>query len=337
MSPFIPRLLITPGEPAGVGPELCLKIAQSDFAAELIFIVDPELLKQYADRLSINIIIEEWQGPLSKRHYHQAGIVKVWPLKLRKKVNPGELSIENAHYVVESLSEASDLLLAKQADALVTGPVHKAIINQAGIAFSGHTEFFAEKSSTKQVVMMLACSEFKVALVTTHLPLRDVADAITPQKLQQVLTVLHKDMQKKFHIDKPIIHVCGLNPHAGEDGILGHEEKEIIEPTLKKLNKEGFNLKGPFPADTALTPKGLEGADVTLAMYHDQGLPVLKYAGFGKAVNITLGLPYIRVSVDHGTALDLAGKGVANDGSLKEAIDHAILMASQQSMNVEVD
>ncbi|MFT5521471.1 MAG: 4-hydroxythreonine-4-phosphate dehydrogenase [Enterobacterales bacterium] len=327
MSSLIPRLLITAGDPAGIGPELCLQIAQCSFASELIFIADPDLLRQYAKRLSIKVIIEEWKGPSSERFYHQAGTLKVYSTKLRERTEPGELSLENAHYVIETLTKANELLMSKQADALVTGPVHKAIINQAGIAFSGHTEFLAEKSSTKQVVMMLACSEFKVALVTTHLPLRNVADAITEKKLLSVLDVLHKDMQKKFHLENPVIHVCGLNPHAGEDGILGLEEKEIIEPVLEKLNKKGFNLKGPFPADTALTPKGLEGADVTLAMYHDQGLSVLKYAGFGKAVNITLGLPYIRVSVDHGTALDLAGKGIANSGSLKEAIHQAILMA----------
>lgn len=328
MSLPIPRLLITPGDPAGIGPELCIQIAQSSFAAELIFIADPELLQFYADKLSINITIEEWAPGNQARSLHQAGRLKVYSTKLREKVTPGELSIENAHYVIETLTKASDLLLDRQADALVTGPVHKAIINQAGIAFTGHTEFLAEKSSTEQVVMMLACADFRVALVTTHLPLKDVSEAITEQLLTRVLRVLEKDMKQKFHLTRPVIHVCGLNPHAGEEGIIGDEEITTITPVLEKLRRQGFNLKGPIPADTALTPKGIEGSDVTLAMYHDQGLSVLKYAGFGKAVNITLGLPYIRVSVDHGTALDLAGKGTASCGSLLEALDQAIIMTA---------
>ncbi|PCJ45462.1 MAG: 4-hydroxythreonine-4-phosphate dehydrogenase PdxA [Gammaproteobacteria bacterium] len=327
MSPLIPRLLITPGDPAGIGPELCIQIAQSSFAAELIFIADPELLRFYANKLSIDVKLEDWTPSNRTRSHHQAGRLKVYSTKLRDKITPGELSLENAHYVVETLDKASDLLLNDQADALVTGPVHKAIINQAGIAFSGHTEYLAEKSSTEQVVMMLSCADFRVALVTTHLPLKEVSDAITEQRLTRVLKVLEQDMRQKFHLETPVIHVCGLNPHAGEDGILGNEEIETITPVLEKLRKQGFSLKGPIPADTALTPKGLEGADVTLAMYHDQGLSVLKYAGFGKAVNITLGLPYIRVSVDHGTALDLAGKGTANCGSLREALNQAIFMA----------
>ena len=286
MSSQIPRLFITAGDPAGIGPELCLRIALEAWPAEIIVVADPKVLQQYADLLSI----------------------------------------PNAHYVLETLMVATEQLLSKKADALITGPVHKGIINEAGITFSGHTEFLAAQSSVDKVVMMLACPAFRVALVTTHLPLRDVADAITADNLRTVLEILHDDLQQKFNIEEPVIHVCGLNPHAGELGHMGMEEIEVIEPVLNQLRNEGFNLKGPLPADTALTPAGLKGSDATLAMYHDQGLSVLKYAGFGEAVNITLGLPFIRVSVDHGTALDLAGTGKASSGSMKAAINQAIQM-----------
>ena len=261
------------------------------------------------------------------RSLHQPGILKVLAVALKENAQPGILSVANAHYVLETLEVATEQLLLKNADALITGPVHKGIINQAGVVFSGHTEFLAKKSATKQVVMMLACEKFRVALVTTHLPLRVVADAITQQKLTAVIKIIHQDMQQNFNIANPVIHVCGLNPHAGESGHMGMEEIEVIEPVIKQLRNEGFKLKGPLPADTALTPAGLSGADITLAMYHDQGLPVLKYAGFGEAVNITLGLPFIRVSVDHGTALDLAGTGRANSGSMKAAINQALILA----------
>jgi len=241
-------------------------------------------------------------------------------------VLPGTLSLPNAHYVLQTLSVATEQLMRGKADAIITGPVHKGVINEAGIIFSGHTEFLAEKTDTDLVVMMLACPKFRVALVTTHLPLREVADAINPQHLRAVIEIVHDDMQNNFKISDPVIHVCGLNPHAGESGHMGMEEIEVIEPVLNQLRNEGYRLKGPLPADTALTPAGIVGSDVTLAMYHDQGLSVLKYAGFGEAVNITLGLPFIRVSVDHGTALDLSGTGKANSGSMKAAIKQAISM-----------
>jgi len=330
MSPSIPRLLITPGDPAGIGPELCLKIASQVWDAELIVFADPELLEQYARLLSIDIKLERW-SPGNKPSVHQPGTLKVFPVSLIEAVQPGILSEANAHYVLKTLSLATEHLLANDADALITGPVNKGIINQAGITFSGHTEFLAEKTSTNQVVMMLACSELRVALVTTHLPLREVADMITQQRLISVLRVLHHDMQQKFNIKEPMIHVCGLNPHAGESGHLGYEEIATIEPVIKQLSVQGMKLKGPLPADTALTPAGIVGSDVTLAMYHDQGLPVLKYAGFGEAVNITLGLPFIRISVDHGTALDLAGTGKASCGSMQAAIEQAISMATHTS------
>ena len=329
MSPQIPRLLITAGDPAGIGPELCLKIALEAWAAEIIVVADPAMLMQYADLLGIDIEIVLW-SPAQPRSTHKPGVLKVLAVPVNEKVVPGTLSEANASYVLQTLTKATELLLSDEAeehaDGLITGPVHKGIINQAGIAFTGHTEFLAEQSATRQVVMMLACPQFRVALVTTHLPLRDVPDAITQQKLRSVLEVLHQDMQQKFNIADPLIHVCGLNPHAGESGHMGMEEIEVIEPLLNELRSEGFRLKGPLPADTALTPAGLEGADVTLAMYHDQGLSVLKYAGFGESVNITLGLPFIRVSVDHGTAVDLAGTGKASSGSMKAAIKQAMKM-----------
>lgn len=325
MSPQIPRLFITAGDPAGIGPELCLKIALEAWDAEIIVVADPKVLLHYAKLLSIDVQISLWSES-EPRKTHQPGTLKVYQVNCIDTVVPGTLSIPNAHYVLETLMLATDQLLSNNADALITGPVHKGIINEAGITFSGHTEFLADQSSVDQVVMMLACPTFKVALVTTHLPLRDVADAITADKLRTVLEILHKDLQFKFNIPEPLIHVCGLNPHAGESGHMGMEEIEIIEPVLNQLRSEGFKLKGPLPADTALTPAGLEGSDATLAMYHDQGLSVLKYAGFGEAVNITLGLPFIRVSVDHGTALDLAGTGEASSGSMRAAINQAITM-----------
>ncbi len=328
MVPMIPRLYLTPGDPAGVGPELCLKIALLPWQSELIFVADPEVLQHYADLLDINIQITIW-SPSIVPERHKPGIIKLLAVKTVSEVKPGELSEANASYVIETLNLAIKQLLDENTpSALITGPVHKGIINQAGIPFTGHTEFLAEKSATNQVIMMLSCSKFRVALVTTHLPLRDVPDAITQQKLHTVITLLHKEMQEKFQLDNPVIHICGLNPHAGESGHLGREEIKVIEPVVKALNDQGFKLKGPLPADTALTPAGLKGADVTLVMYHDQGLSVLKYAGFGEAVNITLGLPFLRVSVDHGTALDLAGSGKAKTGSMEAAINQALLMLS---------
>ncbi|MCP3674871.1 MAG: 4-hydroxythreonine-4-phosphate dehydrogenase PdxA [Gammaproteobacteria bacterium] len=321
----IPRLFLTAGDPAGIGPELCLKIALEAWDAEIIVVADLKVLQQYAELLSLDIQFSLWSESDPSR-IHQPGTLKVLQVTSIDTVVPGSLSMPNAHYVLETLIIATEQLLTNKGDALITGPVHKGIINEAGITFSGHTEFLANQSSVDQVVMMLACPTFRVALVTTHLPLRDVADAITANKLRSVLEILHADLKHKFNITEPIIHVCGLNPHAGEFGHMGMEEMEVIEPIINQLRNEGFKLEGPLPADTALTPAGLEGSDATLAMYHDQGLSVLKYAGFGEAVNITLGLPFIRVSVDHGTALDLAGTGRASSGSMKAAIKQAIEM-----------
>jgi len=322
----IPRLYFTAGDPAGVGPELCLKIALRNWSAEIIIVADPGLLQDYADLLGIKVTITVWK-PTQSRKRHQPGVLNVLPVAIKGSVEPGLLSEENAHYVIKTLEVATEKLLSDtKKTALINGPVHKGIINQAGIPFTGHTEFFAEKSATEQVIMMLACSDFRVALVTTHLPLREVPDAITPDRLRRVITILQHEMHQKFGIQNPVIHVCGLNPHAGESGHMGREEVEVIAPVMNELRDKGLCLKGPLPADTALTPMGIKGSDVTLAMFHDQGLPVLKYAGFGKAVNITLGLPFLRISVDHGTALDLAGKGKADTGSMVTAINQAITM-----------
>ncbi len=329
MSSSLPRLFITAGEPAGVGPELCLTIATQPWSAELIVIADPQMLQRYADLLGIKISLTIWIDT-QPAEQHQPGILKVLPISANTIVEPGVLSVENAVYVLKTLDIATEQLLSScyTPAALITGPIHKGIINQAGIAFTGHTEFLAKKSLSDQVIMMLSCPKFKVALVTTHLPLREVPDAITAKLLHQTIVLLQKEMQLKFAIDNPVIHVCGLNPHAGESGHMGREEIEVIEPVIKQLQEEGYCIKGPLPADTALTPDGIEGADVTLAMYHDQGLSVLKYAGFGEAVNITLGLPFLRVSVDHGTALDIAGTGKAKTTSMEAAIKLGISLLS---------
>ena len=324
----IHRLAITPGEPAGIGPDLLLQLAQQPHAAELIAVADPELLQQRADMLGLPIKLLTFD-PAQAAQAHQAGSLKVMPVELKQPVQCGQLNQQNAHYVLETLRQATLGCMDNTFDAIVTAPVHKGIINEAGIKFSGHTEFLAELTNTKQVVMMLATPGLRVALATTHLPLREIADAITPALLEDVIRILQHDLQHKFGIAKPVTYVCGLNPHAGEDGHLGSEDEEIVKPVLNKLRNEDMQLNGPLPADTLFIPKYLDHADAVLAMYHDQGLPVLKHKGFGNAVNITLGLPIIRTSVDHGTALDLAGTGKGDTGSLEYAITTAINMAQQ--------
>lgn len=318
------RLAITPGEPAGIGPDLVVQLVQQAQSCELVAYADPELLLNRAQQLGL---------PLRLRHIDDnpprplaAGELAVHPIKLRHAVHPGELCSDNAAYVLETLTAAASDCQHGQCAAMVTGPVHKGIINEAGVAFSGHTEFLAELTGTARVVMMLATEGLRVALATTHLPLAQVPAGITQQLLTEVITILHGDLQSKFGIASPRILVCGLNPHAGEGGHLGMEEIEVIIPVLQKLRSSGMLLEGPLPADTLFTPKHLSHCDAVLAMYHDQGLPVLKYKGFGAAVNITLGLPIIRTSVDHGTALDLAGTGLADTGSLATAIEYARAM-----------
>ncbi len=324
------RVVLTPGEPAGIGPDLVVALAQRDWPVELVVCADPDLLAQRAAALDLPLTLLPWQ-PDSAPVAQKAGTLTILSIALRTPATPGVLNPDNGLYVVETLARACDGCLNGEFAALITGPVHKGIINDAGVPFTGHTEFFEQRSASEKVVMMLATEELKVALATTHLPLRDVADAITPELLEQVITILNGTLQSRFGIEQPRILVCGLNPHAGEGGHMGHEEIEVISPLLDKLRAQGMTLLGPLPADTLFQPKYLDNADAVLAMYHDQGLPVLKYQGFGRAVNITLGLPFIRTSVDHGTALELAGKGTADVGSFVTALNLAIKMIANSN------
>lgn len=317
-------IAVTPGEPAGIGPDLVVRLAQEPSDTPMVAIADPDLLAERARRLGLPLHIERFVpgDPARPAQTAQPGHLAVLPVALRQPVVPCRLDTANAPYVLDTLRIACDACLAGTFDALVTGPVHKGVINDAGLPFTGHTEFLAERCGAEPV-MMLATPGLRVALVTTHLPLRDVSAAITREHLTEVIRILHRDLSSRFGIPEPRILVCGLNPHAGEGGHLGREEIEVIEPVLNALRGRGWHLIGPVPADTAFVPDKLAGADAVLAMYHDQGLPVLKHLGFGQAVNITLGLPIIRTSVDHGTALDLAGTGRADLGSLKAALDMA--------------
>ncbi len=328
MSTTLPRIALTPGEPAGVGPDITLQLAHRPLAAQLIVFADPELLAQRAALLGISVSLHVISWPLARKELipHQIGCLNVVPIPLAQPVTCGKLQSANAAYVLETLKQACQACLDKHTDALVTAPVHKGIINEAGFPFTGHTEFLAHQTGVSQVVMMLATDTLRVALVTTHLPLSQVSATITPTRLETVIRILHADLQSRLHIPHPHILVCGLNPHAGEGGHLGREELLTIIPVLDKLRQEGMQLVGPVPADTAFTTNSLTGIDVVLTMYHDQGLPVLKQQGFGEAVNITLGLPIIRTSVDHGTALELAGTGRAKGGSLYRAVQMALKM-----------
>jgi 4-hydroxythreonine-4-phosphate dehydrogenase len=325
-----PRIAITAGEPAGVGPDLLIALAQQNHSAQLIAIADTELLRQRAQLLQLPLKVVDWRAS-SAAQPSAAGTLFVAPIALARPAIPGQLDARNSAYVLRTLERAVDGCTAGEFDALVTAPVHKSIINDAGFAFSGHTEFFAERTHTPKVVMMLATANLRVALATTHLALADVPAHITRENLEAVLRILHRDLRSKFGIRDPRIIVLGLNPHAGEGGHLGREEIDVIEPCLRALRAEGMQLAGPLPADTAFTPKHLDRADAVLAMYHDQGLPVLKFQGFGRAVNITLGLPLIRTSVDHGTALDLAGTGRADGGSMQQALKLAIELVQRRA------
>ncbi|WP_199711921.1 4-hydroxythreonine-4-phosphate dehydrogenase PdxA [Alginatibacterium sediminis] len=322
---MIPRIAVTPGEPSGIGPDLVLHIAQQAWPVELVVIADPRLLRERAKCLGLDIDLQLYDAHKPAKA-STAGSLTVLPVAQGALSVPGQLNVENGHYVLETLKRASDGNISGEFAAVVTGPVHKGIINEAGVSFSGHTEFFAQQANVNDVVMMLATAGLRVALVTTHLPLAYVSKAITPERLETIIRILDSDLKSKFGIAEPKIFVCGLNPHAGEDGHLGREEIEVIGPVLEQLREQGYHLTGPLPADTVFQEKYLEQADAILAMYHDQGLPVLKYKGFGQAVNITLGLPFIRTSVDHGTALDLAGTNKADPGSMLTAIEQAIQM-----------
>jgi len=318
----LPAIALTAGEPAGIGPELCLSIAARAWPARLAVIGSLEQLRSLAGSLHAEITLHAVQQPQP----HRAGELQVIDVPLPAPAVAGRLDLRNAGAVLETLRVAAQGCLAQRFDAMVTAPVHKAVINDAGHPFSGHTEYLAALVGGHPV-MMLAAGDLRVALATTHLPLRAVSDAITPARLERTLRVLDGDLRARFGIPAPRILVAGLNPHAGEDGHLGDEEIRVITPALQALRAEGLQLEGPLPADTLFTPARLAGADAVLAMYHDQGLPVLKYAGFGRAVNITLGLPLVRTSVDHGTALDLAGTGRANASSLEAALEMALQMA----------
>lgn len=328
------KLVLTPGEPAGIGADLiALMVAQNKWRSNWTLVASPELIHQRAKQLGVTLKLNEISAAelanLASDHSLSAS-VNIIPVDLAAPVTAGQLNVANANYVLKTLELATDLCRNHTAHGLVTGPVHKGVINEAGIAFTGHTEFLQERCQVEKVVMLLATAELRVALATTHLPLKDVAAAITPASLTSVIRILHQGLQQDFGYTNPRILVSGLNPHAGEDGHLGREELDVIIPTLNKLRAEGFNLIGPLPADTLFTPPQLEQGDAVLAMYHDQGLPVLKYQGFGRAANLTLGLPIVRTSVDHGTALSLAATGTASTGSLETALNYASQFAANR-------
>tara|TARA_Y100000588_G_scaffold190267_1_gene204101 strand:- start:867 stop:1874 length:1008 start_codon:yes stop_codon:yes gene_type:complete len=316
-------LLVSSGEPAGIGPDLCLALA--DLTVPLVVLGDKTMLAQRAKQLGLSLELEDYDeaGPLCTESNH----LTVLSIPCAKRVTPGRLDPQNASYVMDILSVGVNKCLQGEFSGLITAPVHKAVINEAGFAFTGHTEFLAELCHVATVVMMLACQKMKVALVTTHLPLKEVADAINPMRIKAVISCLYHGLKHDFGIANPNIYVAGLNPHAGEGGYLGREEIEIITPALSELSEEGIHTNGPFPADTLFTPKYINMCDAFVAMYHDQGLPVLKNACFGQAVNVTLGLPIVRTSVDHGTAIELAGTGMAKKDSLFAAVEMARVMA----------
>ena len=319
-------LYVTSGEPAGIGPDICLSLANRVDERPIVILADVQMLQQRAKQLNIDVELIPFQG---EKRSSLAGQLFVEHVPLAKPVILGQLDSANAAYVLEQLRRSADYAMSGRSVGVATAPVQKSIINDAGILFSGHTEFYQEFAGVDRVVMMLATKTLRVALATTHLPLRDVPDAITKQRLHQVIDILIHDLKTKFKIAKPRILVCGLNPHAGEDGYLGREEIEIINPVLAIYRAQGIDMTLSLPADTLFTPENLKDADAVLAMYHDQGLPVLKSQGFGEAVNITLGLPFIRTSVDHGTALSLAGTGQAKSSSLHVAVDLALDLARQ--------
>jgi 4-hydroxythreonine-4-phosphate dehydrogenase len=321
----IKRIALTLGEPAGIGVELCLQLSQQPLPYQLVIIGSAELLTARAQQLGYKLSLTAFL-PSAPRQYHMAGQLTALPIALAAPVVCGQLNAANSHYVLQTIRTAVQGCLDNTFDAVVTAPVHKAIINEAGIAFTGHTEFIAEITGGYPV-MLLATPGLRVALVTIHLPLAQVPSAITQNRLYSVITVLHNDLQGRFGINNPKILVCGLNPHAGEGGHLGREEIEVISPVLQHFMAQGMDIQGPLPADTLFTPQYLDSADAVLAMYHDQGLPVLKHKGFGQAANITLGLPIIRTSVDHGTALNLAGTGKADAGSLRYALETAFTLS----------
>ncbi|OUR59877.1 4-hydroxythreonine-4-phosphate dehydrogenase PdxA [Colwellia sp. 39_35_sub15_T18] len=323
------RIAITPGEPAGIGPDLAITIAQQAWPVQIIVVASKALIAQRAKQLNLAITLIDYDLN-SAACPQEAGSLTILDVPLAQPCIAGTLDVNNGAYVVDTLKIASDKNMSGEFDAMVTGPVNKGLINKAGISFSGHTEYFAHQANCSDVVMMLATEGLRVALVTTHIPLAYVSKAITYERLQKITRILHQDLITKFGITSPKIYACGINPHAGEDGHLGREELDIMIPAFDELRNEGMQIIGPLPADTIFQEKYLTDADAVLSMYHDQGLPVLKYKGFGASVNITLGLPFIRTSVDHGTALELAGTGQADSGSMMEAMKSAIDLANRR-------
>jgi len=320
---YKPRIVITSGEPAGIGPDACVTLAQSDWEADLVVAGDADLLGATAAALGMPLVLETYDAS-APPGVHCAGKLRVLHVPLGAPVTPGRLDPRNAEYVIALLDRACDGCMNGEFAAMVTAPVQKSTLLDAGFAFSGHTEYLAARTRAALPVMLLVAGTLRVALVTTHLPLSEVAHAITRERLLATLRIVHMDVGRHFNLAAPRIAVLGLNPHAGESGHLGREEIDILQPVIRTLRDEGLNLSGPVPADTAFTPRALETADVVVAMYHDQGLPVIKHVGFGNAVNMTLGLPILRTSVDHGTALGLARTGNADVGSLRAAVALAI-------------
>lgn len=323
----LPRLAVTPGEPAGIGPELVVHLVQQQVPAQVVAVADPELLAQAARAIRKPLVLQRFDP--AERRCNQPGELFFVPIAMAAENEFGFLRRGNAPYVLATLQRAVAGCLAQEFDALVTGPVQKSVINEAGIPFTGHTEFLSALCGGTPVLMMLACGNLRVALATTHLPLRDVPAAITPGLLRTGLRILEAELRDRYGLRTPRIRVLGLNPHAGEGGHLGREEIDVIAPVLAELRGGGMMLEGPVPADTAFGGSHAGDCDAILAMYHDQGLPALKQASFGQAVNITLGLPFVRVSVDHGTALDLAGKGIADPSSLLSAVAEAIRLTAR--------
>lgn len=319
-------VVVTSGEPAGIGPEICARLAADCADSNLVILCDRPLFEARARAAGLHIELREYR--------HGIAGVSLLHVPAPRRPVAGTVDVGNAPYVIDMLDRACDGCASGEFSAMVTAPVHKAAIMAAGITFSGHTEYLADRLGVAKVVMMLVGGGMRVALATTHLPLADVPRAITPDGLDRTLRILHADLRDRFAIASPRIVVAGLNPHAGESGRMGREEIEVIEPVLEALRGEGMTLIGPLPADTLFQPKVLDGADAVLAMYHDQGLPVLKYASFGGGVNITLGLPILRTSVDHGTALDIAGAGCADAGSLRAAVDLAMTLAARRAKAV---
>jgi 4-hydroxythreonine-4-phosphate dehydrogenase len=320
----IPRIALTSGEPGGIGPELCLAIAREAMDCDLVCLADRDLLAERAQQLSMAVNLQPYDE--GTRPLHAARQLRVLHQPLAAASSPGRLDTRNARYVLSMLDRAIDGTMSGEFDAIVTAPVHKAVINDSGVPFRGHTEYLAERTGAPRPVMLLVSGSMRVALATTHLPLREVPAAITVDSLCEIGSILHRDLGRWWGISAPRIAVCGLNPHAGEGGHLGDEEIRVIAPAVARLRERGILISGPVPADTIFVPRLLAGCDVVLAMYHDQGLPVIKHAAFDRAVNVTLGLPILRTSVDHGTALELAGTGRADAGSLAAAIRLALEM-----------